>query len=174
LILKFQNNNYYNIAFKAISNLRQIMLIPIELMQTAINEAKIAYNKNEVPIGSVISDLNGNIIAKAHNQVLSLNDPTAHAEILAIRSACSILKTTNLSNYQIFSTVEPCCMCSGAILTAKIKRIYFGLYDEKFGGIISSNKIVNSANAYPDIEIYPEMLTQPSKKLLREFFKKLR
>jgi len=150
------------------------MLIPLELMKIAINEAKKAYNANEVPVGSVISDLNGKVVAKAHNQVISLNDPTAHAEILAIRSACSILNTTNLSNYQIFSTLEPCCMCSGAILTAKIKRIYFGLYDEKFGGIISSNKIINTNNAYPDIEIYPEMLTQPSKKLLTEFFQKLR
>lgn len=150
------------------------MLIPITLMQTAINEAKIAFSKNEVPVGAVISDLKGNIIAQAHNQVISLNDPTAHAEILAIRAACTQLNITNLSNYQIFTTLEPCCMCAGAILTAKIKRIYFGLYDEKFGGIISSNKIINAKNAYPEIEIYPEMLNKTSQKLLREFFQKLR
>ncbi|MBT4922376.1 MAG: nucleoside deaminase [Rickettsiales bacterium] len=146
------------------------MLIPIKLMQAAILEAKAAYLIDEVPVGAVISDNDGNIIARSHNKTRTLCDPTAHAEIQVIRAACKKLKTTNLSNYNIFSTLEPCSMCASAIATAKISKIYFGLYDEKFGGVVSGTQILYKKNAYPKIEIYPEMLSESAKILLQKFF----
>ncbi|MBT4989885.1 MAG: nucleoside deaminase [Rickettsiales bacterium] len=146
------------------------MLIPVKLMQAAIFQAQKAYAAYEVPVGAVISDRNGKIITSSHNQTRSLNDPTAHAEILAIREACQKLKTTNLSNYVIFSTLEPCCMCASAIATAKISKIYFGLYDEKFGGVVNGAQILYKKNAYPKIEIYPEMLSDAARQLLQNFF----
>ena len=101
------------------------MLIPKKLIAMAISEAQKAFDSDEVPVGSVISDFAGNIIASAHNKTKSLNDPTAHAEILAIRAACLKLKTNNLSQHIIYSTLEPCCMCASAIVKRKNKQIIF-------------------------------------------------
>ena len=146
------------------------MLIPTKLMHIALKEAKLAYEKDEVPVGCVIADNKGNIISQAHNLCRSLNDPTAHAEILAIQSACKKLKTTNLSDYQLFVTLEPCSMCAGAIGSSKISKLFFGLYDKKFGAIINGSQIFHNKHAYPPIEIFPEMLDNPSKEILNKFF----
>lgn len=97
------------------------------LMNQAEQEAKKGIQAQEGgPFGAIIVDKSGNIIAKGHNQVLSTNDPTAHAEINVIRKACKKLKTTNLSEYILYSTCEPCPMCLSAIIWANIKKIYYG------------------------------------------------
>lgn len=97
------------------------------LMNQAIKEAEKGIHTQEGgPFGAIIADKLGNIIAKGHNQVLTTNDPTSHAEINAIREACRKLKTTNLSEYTIYSTCEPCPMCLSAIIWANIKTIYYG------------------------------------------------
>ena len=99
----------------------------MEFMKEAIKEAERGMKqKDGGPFGAVIVDKEGNIVAKGHNQVLSTNDPTAHAEISAIRTACQKLNTKNLSDYIIYSTCEPCPMCLSAIIWANIKTLYYG------------------------------------------------
>lgn len=106
-----------------------------EIMKIAIEEAKIAIkNKEGGPFGAVIVR-NGEIIAKAHNEVVKTNDPTAHAEILAIRKASAKLKTFNLEDCELYSTCEPCPMCFAAIHWARIKKLYFGCNRDDAGRI---------------------------------------
>lgn len=103
-----------------------------ELMQEALLEAKIALQSNEMPVGCVIS-LNGEIIARAHNERETLRDPTAHAEILAIRRACSFLHSWRLDECDIYVTLEPCPMCAGAISQARLHSLTYGAYDNSYG-----------------------------------------
>lgn len=101
-------------------------------MEYALKEAEKAYNKEELPVGAVIVFEN-RIIAKGHNQVETLKDPTAHAEILAITSAATYLSSKALLGCTLYVTLEPCSMCAGAIVLAKLENLYFGAYDNKAG-----------------------------------------
>lgn len=101
-------------------------------MQEALREAEQAYQEQEVPIGAVIAQ-GEQIIARAHNQTLTLCDPTAHAEVLAITAACNLLRSHLLTTCTLYVTVEPCPMCAGALLWAQIGAIYYGAMDEKRG-----------------------------------------
>ena len=97
-----------------------------QLMKVAIEEARRGFNRDDGgPFGAIIAR-DGELIAKAHNEVLKTNDPTAHAEILAIRKACSLLKSYDLSDFEIYSTSEPCPMCFSAIHWSRLKKLYFG------------------------------------------------
>ena len=106
----------------------------ISFMNHALLEAQKAYHKQEVPIGAVLTDSDGNILASAHNQTISLCDPTAHAEIGAIREACRKIQNYRLLNTTLYVTIEPCVMCMGAIIHARIAAIVFGAPDPKWGG----------------------------------------
>ncbi|ABK61546.1 MULTISPECIES: nucleoside deaminase [Clostridium] len=103
-----------------------------KFMEIALDEAKIAALKDEVPVGAVIVK-NGEVIASAHNLRETLNDPTAHAEILAIKKASSILKNWRLNECEMYVTLEPCPMCSGAILQSRIRKLYIGTIDPSMG-----------------------------------------
>ncbi|AEB77183.1 nucleoside deaminase [Clostridium botulinum] len=103
-----------------------------EFMKLALKEAEIAKNKEEVPVGAVIVK-NGKVIASAHNLRETLKDPTAHAEILAIKKACGILGNWRLSECEMYVTLEPCPMCTGAIIQSRIKKIYIGTFDPVAG-----------------------------------------
>ena len=104
-------------------------------MLIALDQAKIAFGSEEVPVGAVIIESQtGKIISKAHNKVEKLKDPTAHAEILAIRSAAYQIANARLTNVELFVTLEPCAMCAHAISLARIKKLVFGAYDSKNGG----------------------------------------
>ena len=103
-------------------------------MSIALNEARKAACRGEVPVGAVI-ELNGKIISSAGNNTRKLNDPTAHAEILAIREACSILGVERLINANLYVTLEPCPMCAAAISNARIANLYYGASDSKSGGV---------------------------------------
>ncbi len=144
------------------------------LMNQAIEEAKKASIEDEVPVGAIIYHNSLGIISKQHNMVYSLNDPTAHAEILALRNAASILRSPYLSECDIYVTLEPCAMCAQAISWSRINRLYFGASDYKSGGVENGANIFQSNNCHHKPEIYGGILEDEAKKLLKDFFYKLR
>lgn len=116
----------------------------IEGMQEALKEAKKAFAIEEIPIGAIICDNNGNIIARGHNLRERTFDATAHAEIIAIRKACHKLQNWRLSDLTLYVTLEPCPMCAGAIFSSRLKRLVYGTTDWKAGGCESVFNIVNN------------------------------
>jgi len=142
-------------------------------MKEALKQAKIAFKENEVPVGVVIVE-NGKIIAKAYNSNLKLNDPTAHAEIIALRKAAKLKKSARLDNCDIYVTLEPCAMCSAAISLSRIRRVYYALSDNKFGAIENGVKFFNSSSCHHNPEIYSQISEEESRNLLQEFFRRRR
>lgn len=144
-------------------------------MQEALNIAKIGLNKSEVPVGAVIIHPDHGIIAQQHNLVEAHNNPTAHAEILAIQEACCKLESRYLNECYMYSTLEPCQMCSYAIILSRISKLYFAAYDLQHGGIESKCSIFyNSNNINNKPEIYGGIMENESKTLLKFFFQNLR
>ncbi|MBV2146594.1 nucleoside deaminase [Wolbachia endosymbiont of Listronotus oregonensis] len=137
-------------------------------MELAIEQAKLAQKNDEVPIGAVIVS-GSNVVSSAHN---ISNDPTAHAEMLAIKQACELLSTSTLYDSDIYVTLEPCPMCAQAISFARIKRLYFGAYNPKGGGIENGAKIFQFCSHIP--EVYGGILETECSFLLKDFFEKLR
>jgi len=142
-------------------------------MKEAIKEAKKAFKKNEVPVGAVLVKDN-KIIAKAHNLNITTNDPTAHAEILALRKASKILRNYRLTDCEIYATLEPCPMCAGAMVYARIKRLVYATDDPKSGCCKSVLNIVNNKKLNHRIEVTSGVCKKEAEKLLKTFFKKLR
>ena len=138
-------------------------------MNLALKEAKKAVVEGEVPVGAILIK-NGLLIAKAHNQPISLNDASAHAEIQLIRSAGEKLKNYRLNGTSIYVTLEPCPMCLGAIIHARIDRIIFGASDSKTGACGSALNLVNANFFNHKVDIVPSVLENESKKLLKNFF----
>lgn len=142
-------------------------------MSIALKEAEAAYNQNEVPVGAVIVK-NDVVIAKAHNQVEMLQDPTAHAEIIAIGAAANHLGTWRLTGCTLYVTLEPCPMCAGAIVLARLDRIVFGAYDPKMGACSTLYNVVQDERLNHRVEIIAGIMDDDAKLLLREFFEKKR
>ena len=142
-------------------------------MLEALNQAKIALNFDEVPVGAVIVE-NNQIIASGFNQNRQKCDPTLHAEIVALRNACEIKKSAKLENCDIYITLEPCVMCLIALSYARIRRIYYGANDEKFGAIESNPLFLGVQNAYFKSEFYSGICAEESKTILKNFFKNKR
>ena len=141
-------------------------------MNMAIREAIQAYRLGEVPVGAVIVK-DGEVISKAFNESITSTDASAHAEVLAIRRACEKLKNYRLTGCDIYVTLEPCMMCLGAILEARIKNLYIGLLDYKKGACISKMQLHNSSLSYHKLNVvYSE--SKIYKFLLQNFFKALR
>jgi len=138
-------------------------------MKQALEQAKIAFEKDEVPVGSVVVE-NGEIIATSHNQNLELKDPTAHAEIVALRKAALAKGVARLDGCDIYVTLEPCLMCAAAISLARIRRIYYAASDKKFGAIESNFTLSNSLSSYHKFETYGGISEAKSKELLQKFF----
>ena len=137
-------------------------------MKIAIEEAKLAMNENEIPVGSILVQ-NEKIIAQAHNQPISNNDPTAHAEIQVIRKAGQLQKNYRLSGSCIYVTLEPCLMCLGAMIHARIERVIFGAFDSK--NRIYSCKDLSSKNIFNHKIIFTGgVLEKESSQLLKHFF----
>lgn len=142
-------------------------------MSLALKQAQKAYKEDEVPIGCVIV-LNDEVIARAHNKKIKKADPTSHAEIECIKKACKKLGSKYLIDAQMYVTLEPCIMCSGAIIHSRLKKIYIGTLDPKggaFGSCIDITKI-KKLNHYPDVEI--GILQEECSSILKEFFKSKR
>jgi tRNA(adenine34) deaminase len=142
-------------------------------MKEALREAQKAYEKDEVPIGAVAVYKN-QIIGRGHNQTELLKDPTAHAEILAITAAANALSSWRLNDVQMFVTVEPCIMCSGALVLARVKRIIFGARDEKFGGCGSIFNIVEEEKLNHKIKVTAGVMDKEAAALMKSFFAKKR
>jgi tRNA(adenine34) deaminase len=140
------------------------------LMDLALKAAENAQKGGEVPIGCVIV-LNGEVIATAGNRTLSDRDPTAHAEILAIRQAASAIGSERLVDCDLYVTLEPCTMCAGAISFARIRRLYYGAADPKGGGVESGVRFFAQATCHHVPEVYSAVGETKSATLLREFFK---
>ncbi len=141
-------------------------------MQEALKEAKLAYDLNEVPVGCVIVKDN-EIISRAHNQRETSQLSTAHAEIIAIEKACKKLKTWRLEGCDLYVTLEPCLMCSGAIINSRIKRVIYGALEPKFGAHKSLTNVYDIAFNHK-VEVSPLVMAEESNKLLKAFFQKLR
>ncbi|MBP3464359.1 MAG: tRNA adenosine(34) deaminase TadA [Clostridia bacterium] len=142
-------------------------------MKAAIKEAQKAYKKEEVPIGAVIVK-DGKIIARAHNLKESKNDTTEHAEIRAIKKASKKLEAWRLSECELYTTLEPCPMCAGAIIQARIKKVYIGTMDEKTGACGSVLNLFEDHKFNHKVETEYGILEEESKKIIQDFFKQLR
>lgn len=142
-------------------------------MKEALKEAEKAYEKGEVPVGAVVV-VDGKIVSKAHNIKETTCDPTAHAEILAIRQACSKLGAWRLTEATLYVTKEPCIMCSGAIVNARIKKLVYGCDDPKGGGAVSLYKILQDPRLNHQVEIKRGVLQEECREILQRFFKQLR
>jgi len=141
----------------------------IDLMQEALKEAEIAYSHQEVPVGAVIVYQN-KIIARAHNQKEELQDPTAHAEILAIRKAVKYLGSWHLEDFTLYVTLEPCPMCAYAMLQARIKRLVFGTNDPKAGAAGSIINILQDKRFNHQLEVKKGILEEECRLILQKFF----
>ncbi len=142
-------------------------------MKEALKEANKAYEKGEIPVGAVIV-LNDEIISKAHNLKETTFDPTAHAEILAIRQASQKLEAWRLGDAILYITKEPCIMCCGAIINARIKKIVYGCDDPKGGGAVSLYKLLEDRRLNHQVEIERGILEEECRALLKKFFHELR
>jgi tRNA(adenine34) deaminase len=138
-------------------------------MKEALREAQKAYDRDEVPVGAVAVYKN-QIIGRGYNQTEHLQDPTAHAEIIAITAAANALSSWRLIDVEIFTTVEPCTMCAGALVLSRVKRIIFGARDEKFGGCGSVFNIVAEKRLNHQIEITSGVMENEATALMKSFF----
>ncbi len=138
-------------------------------MRKALKLARMASSGDEVPVGAVIV-LNGEMIAGAGNSPISSNDPTAHAEINALRLASAALGNYRLENAELYCTLEPCAMCAGAIVNARIRRLVFGARDLRFGGVRSKFRIADSELLNHRVEVVEGVLGAECAELLRAFF----
>jgi tRNA(adenine34) deaminase len=145
----------------------------IYFMKQALREAEKAFERNEVPIGAVVV-FEDKIIGRGYNQTISLKDPTAHAEIIAITSAANYLQDYRLEGCKIYVTLEPCPMCAGALVNARISSLYFSAFDPKAGACGTLFNITNSQLLNHQIKTYSGLLEEESKSLLRAFFANLR
>lgn len=141
-------------------------------MQDAFADAEAAATRGEIPVGAVIVDsATGAVIARAGNRTEADADPTAHAELLAIRSACAMRGDARLPDCDMYVTLEPCPMCATAISFARIRRLYFGAYDPKGGGVDHGPRIYTQPTCHHTPEVYGGIDERRAAELLRDFFK---
>ena len=138
-------------------------------MQKALKEAQKAFEEDEVPIGAVIVK-DGEILARAHNLREKLNDPTAHAELIAIRLAAAKLNSWRLLDTTVYVTLEPCPMCAGALVLARVKRLVFGAMDPKAGAAGTLMALLDDTRLNHQVEVTGGVLEEESRELLRTFF----
>ena len=145
-----------------------------EFMKLALNEAKKAGQKSEVPIGAVLVAESGDVLSASHNQTISLADPTAHAEIIALRNAGQKIQNYRLLNTTLYVTIEPCIMCMGAIVHARISRVVFGAHDPKWGAAGSLYNIALDTRLNHRPEIIAGICEEECRTLIQDFFRKKR
>lgn len=143
-------------------------------MELALKEAEAAADRGEVPVGAVLVDGAGTVLARAGNRTLELADPTAHAEILVIREAAAKLGSERLIGCDLYVTLEPCAMCAAAISFARIRRLYYGAEDEKGGAVDHGPRFFGQATCHHRPEVYGGLSEGPASKLLKAFFSERR
>jgi tRNA(adenine34) deaminase len=141
-------------------------------MQEALSEAQMAMKAGEVPVGAVLVE-GGKVIARGHNKPLSSNDPTAHAEIVAIKDACKVKRNYRIPGCELYVTLEPCAMCLGAAVHARLRRVVFGALDPK-GGAVESVMLFPFVKMNHEVEIKGGVLASECGKILKSFFEKKR
>lgn len=141
-----------------------------DFMAVAIAEAEAAADRGEVPVGAVIVR-GGVILARAGNRTRELNDPTAHAEMLAVREACRALSNERLTGADLYVSLEPCAMCAGAISFARIRRLYFAAGDEKGGAVVNGGRFFASPACHHAPEVYSGIGERQAATLLTDFFR---
>lgn len=139
-------------------------------MSIALSEARAAAARGEVPVGAVVVDPSGRVVARAGNRMRELNDPTAHAEILALRAACAAAGSERLPGHALWVTLEPCPMCAGAIAAARIERLYFGAADPKSGGVLAGARVFAHPQCHHRPQVYDGIGEAEAAAILRDFF----
>ena len=139
-------------------------------MSLALTAARAAAVRGEVPVGAVVLAEDGTVLAVEGNRTRELHDPTAHAEILAIRAACAAVGSERLLGAQIYVTLEPCAMCAGAIAAARISRLYYGASDPKSGGVERGARVFAHPQCHHVPEVFDGIAEAESSALLRDFF----
>ena len=140
-------------------------------MRKAIDAAHAAAALGEVPVGACLVDIDGNLIATASNRPITNNDPTAHAEMLVLREAASLIGNYRLPGMTVYSTIEPCVMCAGALVNARVTRLVFGSHDTRFGAVESRFRICDSEVLNHRIEIVAGVLADECRALMQDFFR---
>jgi tRNA(adenine34) deaminase len=143
-------------------------------MHLALEEARAAAARGEVPVGAVITNAQGHVVARAGNRTRELNDPTAHAEILALRAACAAAGSERLPGHSLYVTLEPCPMCAAALSNARIARLYYGAADPKSGGVAQGPRIFAHPQCHHAPEVYDGIHATEAETLLKDFFARLR
>ncbi|MDF1873939.1 nucleoside deaminase [Vannielia sp.] len=139
-------------------------------MQAALAEARAAGERGEVPVGAVIVSPGGEVVARAGNRTRELADPSAHAEMLAIRAACAAAGSERLVGYNLYVTLEPCAMCAAVIAAARIGRVYYGASDPKSGGVAHGARVFSHPQAHHVPEVYDGIGDAEAVALLKGFF----
>lgn len=142
---------------------------PSEFMRAALEEARAAEAAGEVPVGAVVVR-DGEVLARTHNQPIGLNDPTAHAEILALRAAAQKLGNYRLTGCDLYITLEPCAMCAAALVHARIRRLVYAAADPKAGAVASTMRLLDAPHLNHRVEVESGILAQESSALLQRFF----
>ncbi|HET9131366.1 MAG TPA: tRNA adenosine(34) deaminase TadA [Terriglobia bacterium] len=145
-----------------------------KFMDIALDEAHRAEKSGEVPVGAVIVNADGNIVARGFNQPISIHDPTAHAEIIAIRAAARILGNYRLTGLTLYCTMEPCVMCAGAIVHARIQRLVFGAADPRAGAAGSIYDVVSDARLNHQVKVVAGVRERECREIVQNFFEKKR
>ncbi len=139
-------------------------------MDQALEEARAAGARGEVPVGAVVVSPEGQIVARAGNRTRELSDPTAHAEVLAIRAACADAGSERLVGHDLYVTLEPCAMCAAAIAAARIGRLYYGASDPKSGGVAHGARVFSHAQSHHVPEVYDGIGGSEAEEMLKRFF----
>jgi tRNA(adenine34) deaminase len=141
----------------------------LELMRSALDEARIAAERGEVPVGAVVAH-EGRIIARGHNRTLTDNDPTAHAEMVVLRAAANALGNYRLNGAEVYVTVEPCAMCAGALIQARVSRLIYGCAEPKGGAVRSCFQVLDHPSMNHRVEVTSGVLAEECARELQSFF----
>jgi tRNA(adenine34) deaminase len=144
-----------------------------DFMKIALEEAEIAYSEGEVPVGAVLVS-EGRVLARAHNSPITKNDPSAHAELLVLRQAGETIGNYRLIGAELYVTLEPCVMCAGAIIQARLSQVIFGVRDPKNGAVVSLYQILTDERLNHQVEITEGILQEECGELLSRFFRQKR
>ena len=144
-----------------------------KFMRIALEEARLAISEREMPVGAVVVK-DGEVVAKGHNIRNIKHDPTLHAEVVAIRKACDILSDWRLSDCDLYVTLEPCVMCSGAIINSRMRSVYFGAYDVEYGAAGGRIDLFSKAYFGSNIGVYGGIMEEECTAMLKDFFASLR
>ena len=151
----------------------KVIVLDNKFMKIALEEAYIAANQGEMPVGAVVVK-DGEVIATGHNIRNEQSDPTLHAEIVAIRKACEKLSDWRLTDCDLYVTLEPCVMCSGAIINSRMRSVYFGAYDSEYGGAGGRIDLFSKAYFGSNTTVYGGIMEEECTSMLKDFFYELR